>query len=98
MIGFGQLTIWSRSAEISDLIVSEAWRNQGIGSAMIARLIESARSLAKNRVEIGVAARNQRALALYRRLGFREDRTLNLDVGDGLEPVMFLQLDLDPKS
>lgn len=96
LIGFGQLTLWARTAEISDLIVSETWRSQGIGSALITRLMEAARSRAKNRIEIGVALRNTRALALYRRLGFQEDRTLDLDIGDGLEPILFLRLDLPP--
>ncbi|MFC1960163.1 GNAT family N-acetyltransferase [Chloroflexota bacterium] len=98
LIGFGQLTIWPRTAEISDLIVSESWQNQGIGSALIASLLQAAREFAKDRVEIGVAVRNTRALALYQRFGFREDRTLELNVGAGPEPVMILWLDLDPVS
>lgn len=98
LIGFGQLTLWSRTAEISDLIVSEAWRSQGIGSAMITQLVESARTFNQNQVEIGVALGNTRALDLYHHLGFQDDRTLELNLGDGSEQVVYLSLDLDTTS
>jgi ribosomal protein S18 acetylase RimI-like enzyme len=39
---------------------------------------------------------NQRALALYRRLGFQDSYTLQLDLGEGVEPVLYLAIDLTP--
>ena len=45
-------------------------------------------------VEIGVALSNPRAMALYQRLGFVEDRVINLDLGSGAEPVMYLKIAL----
>ena len=94
LIGFGQLTLWPCAAEISDLIVSEAWRGRGIGSAIIAGLLRAAREMHAEQVEIGVGLRNYDALRLYRRLGFNYGRTLDLDLGDGPEPVMYLWMPL----
>src|SRR5579864_5549305 len=73
---YGQITCWPRVAEISDLIVSAAWRGQGVGSVLIHTLIANASIWPVSTIEIGVAFSNERALALYRRLGFADARTL----------------------
>lgn len=100
ILGYGQLTVWPRTTEISDLIVAPAYRNQGIGTAIICALIEKVYAWGLSQVEIGAALSNPRALLLYRRLGFQEDRTIGLDLGDGYEPVMYLtrQLERPPKA
>lgn len=98
LVAFGQLTLWPRAAEISDLVVAGAWRGQGIGSALITRLIQAAREMAVDEIEIGVALQNYRALQLYRRLGFNYGRTLDLDLGSGPEPVMYLRMALTPAA
>jgi ribosomal protein S18 acetylase RimI-like enzyme len=95
ILGYGQLTLWPRTAEISDLIVAPTYRSQGIGSAIINDLIGKARAWCLPQVEIGVALANPRAMALYQRLGFRQDRIINLDLGSGPEPVMYLIMPLD---
>jgi ribosomal protein S18 acetylase RimI-like enzyme len=94
VIGFGRLSRLGRAAEISDLIVAPNVRGCGVGAALIGHLIEQARALGIERVEIGAAARNLRALALYRRLGFGEFRCAWLDLGDGPEEVIYLSRDL----
>jgi ribosomal protein S18 acetylase RimI-like enzyme len=94
ILGYGQLTIWPRTTEISDLIVAPDCRNGGIGTAIIGCLVDKVRSLRLSQVEIGVALSNPRALALYQRLGFKQDRIINLDIGYGPEPVMYLTMQL----
>jgi ribosomal protein S18 acetylase RimI-like enzyme len=96
IIGFAQLTLWSRAAEISDVVIAPAWRSRGIGTALITRLIDTAREMAHDTVEIGVALSNPHALRLYRRLGFTDGRTLTLDLGSGPEPVLYLEMALKP--
>lgn len=91
-VGFAQLARWASCVEISDLIVSPEWRGQGVGTALITALLDIARQHGFERVEIGVAEANARALALYQRLGFEEWRHVLLDVGRGLEPVIYLSL------
>ena len=92
--GYGQMTLWARGGEISDLIITPAQRGEGLGTAMIQYLVRAAREMHAPIVEIGVALSNPRALALYRRLGFEDDHTISLDLGDGLEPVLYLRLPL----
>ena len=87
---FGLLTLWPRTAEISDLIIHEQYRGQGIGSQIISYLGLAARKLQVQVVEIGVAISNPRALALYRRLGFEDHHTIKIDLGNGPETVLYL--------
>lgn len=94
IIGFGQLSRWGWRGEICNLIVKEDSRSQGIGTALIHHLIEIARINNLRDVEIGGALSNPRALALYRRLGFQEERRLYLELGRGPEPVVYLVMPL----
>jgi ribosomal protein S18 acetylase RimI-like enzyme len=94
--GFGMLTLWPRAAEISDLIVHARYRSQGIGSLIIDYLTNAARDLRVQTLEIGVALSNPRALALYRRLGFIDGRTIEIELGNGPEPVLYLYKHLRP--
>ncbi|MBN2303761.1 MAG: GNAT family N-acetyltransferase [Anaerolineae bacterium] len=96
LCGFGMLTLWPRAAEISDLIVHSDHRSRGIGSAIIAYLTQAARRLHAEYIEIGAAESNPRALALYRRLGFIDDRIIKIDLGRGPEPVIYLMKSLTP--
>lgn len=93
--GYGQLTVWPRVCEISDLIVREDRRGRGIGTALIHALIEVGRH-ARPVVEIGVALSNPRALALYCRLGFREARQITLNISGEPEPVLYLTMEVMP--
>ena len=91
-VAYGQITRWPHIAEISDLIVTPAQRSHGIGAAIIAELIASADRWGMTEIEIGAALSNPRALALYRRLGFHDARTVLIDLGSGTEPVIYLTL------
>jgi ribosomal protein S18 acetylase RimI-like enzyme len=59
-------------------MVSPLWRSQGLGTALITHMLGIAADLNFTEVEIGVLQQNERALALYRRLGFVHDRELAL--------------------
>jgi ribosomal protein S18 acetylase RimI-like enzyme len=96
LCAFGLLTLWPRVAEISDLVVNASYRSQGIGSHLIAFLSHTARDMHASTLEIGAALSNPRALSLYRRLGFVEGRILELDLGDGPEPVQYLYKPVPP--
>ncbi|HEX2907984.1 MAG TPA: GNAT family N-acetyltransferase [Phototrophicaceae bacterium] len=95
LCGFGLLTLWPRAAEISDLFVNANYRSQGVGSQIIAYLTQAARELKVKTLEIGVALSNPRAELLYRRLNFMDGRTIELNLGDGPEPVLYLYKNLD---
>ena len=92
--GYGQLTLWPQCGEVSDLMIGAQYRRQGLGTAMIQYLVRAAREMHVPYVEIGAAVRNEGAIALYRRLGFQDDHTIMLNLGNGRESVLFLRLEL----
>ncbi len=94
-VAYGQLARWSRAAEISDLIVAEAWRCRGIGTALIRHLLDLARQEGLREVEIGVALANERAHALYQRLGFELKRRVMFYLDGGPTPGLYLAMRLD---
>lgn len=59
-----------RHAYVTDLVVDEAWRGQGIGRLLLAEAEILARSQRIKRLVIGVLAGNAGAARLYRSCGF----------------------------
>ena len=91
-IAFGLLTIWPTVAEISDLIVQEACRSQGIGTQLIYALCDLALDVyGVQAIEIGVFLNNPRAYNLYERLGFVPHRTIKLQDGSPETTIVYLQ-------
>lgn len=59
---------------IDYLAVRSEWRQRGIGTALLRQAQEYARSRGKRTLTLEVSARNEDALRLYQRLGFRPVR------------------------
>jgi ribosomal protein S18 acetylase RimI-like enzyme len=92
IIGYGQFVMWPRCGEISDLIIAPAYRGQGLGTTLIQYLMRAAREMHANCVDIGAAMSNPGAVALYRRLGFRDSYQNTMNLGNGDEEVLYLRI------
>ncbi len=97
-VAYGQVARWLSGGEISDVIVCEALRGNGIGRALVEQLVEIAREAGLPEVEIGAAVSNPVALNLYRSIGFKDRRQVMLDLGDGPEPVIYLAMTFDEEQ
>lgn len=97
-LAYGQYTVWPTCTEISDLMVVEALRGQGVGTALIQTLIKRARTQGASVFEIGVTTDNPRAASLYRRLGFEDSHTIMMDLERGTEKILFLRLETAGKK
>jgi ribosomal protein S18 acetylase RimI-like enzyme len=64
----------SEVAEVSDLIVTAAYRGQGLGRALLQRAEDYALALGARMLSIGVLAENTQARRLYNDFGFRENQ------------------------
>ncbi|WP_345630643.1 GNAT family N-acetyltransferase [Rugosimonospora acidiphila] len=65
--------------EINGLAVVAARQSQGIGTAIIAAAEQRALQRGQHRIGLGVDEHNERAAALYRRLGYRDTGCHYLD-------------------
>lgn len=64
------------TALVNELVVSQEYRNQKIGKALIEYAMQVARELGFDEIEVGVMKENEGALAFYRRNGFDEEYLL----------------------
>ncbi|MFO7538529.1 MAG: GNAT family N-acetyltransferase [Chloroflexota bacterium] len=81
LIGSGQLVCYPHVAELANLSVAPSRRGQGWGTKMIGLLTAVAHHWHIPYLEIVVDEENPRALALYQRAGFAEERRLFLPDG-----------------
>jgi ribosomal protein S18 acetylase RimI-like enzyme len=61
-----------RSLYVAGLAVIEGLRGQGLGTRLMAAIAERARRLDRPRISLICFERNEAAMRLYRRLGYRE--------------------------
>lgn len=92
-LGYGQFTLWPTCAELSEIVIAEPLRGQGLGTTLIQALVQKAGDYSAISFEIGVTASNTRAAELYKRLGFVYSHSLMVDLERGREKVLFLRLD-----
>jgi ribosomal protein S18 acetylase RimI-like enzyme len=98
VIGYGQVMCWPTVAEISDLAIAEAHQGRGYGTALIRHLVQAARQFGAGTVEIGVMEGNERAMALYQRLGFAESHAVRVKEADGTAHIHYLRLQLPEQT
>jgi GNAT superfamily N-acetyltransferase len=56
--------------EVEPVVVSQSYRDKGIGSSLVEHVVEQARDIGVRFLSIKPVARNEQALSLYVRLGF----------------------------
>ena len=73
---------WTKNEHTATLgvLLTPAARGRGIGEVLMRHGIEWARSVGIRKLKLGVFASNERAVALYRRLGFVEEGRLRGEV------------------
>jgi len=73
-LGFGLLGVRGTRGWIGEFGVLPAWRRQGVGGALLARLLDTARAAGLRDLRLEVAAGNAPAQRLYAAAGFRPTR------------------------
>ena len=71
IIGYGGITVAFDSADIANVAVTEPYRNSGVGTAIIAELLKTAKSLGAKKVFLEVRVSNSIAMELYLKSGFK---------------------------
>ena len=61
-----------RTGYVSDLVMDEAWRGRGVGSALLNGLLERFRARGLKTARIGAITENVGAIKLYEKMGFSQ--------------------------
>jgi [ribosomal protein S18]-alanine N-acetyltransferase len=72
VVGFADVYPHSEHGLVLGMFVDERFRGQGIGTALLDRLLDWARQKNVPRLSLHVFPHNSRAIALYKRAGFTE--------------------------
>jgi RimJ/RimL family protein N-acetyltransferase len=95
VIGYFFLWELRHPVPIVGIGLADAWQGQGLGEAMLRRLIEDAREAKRDAIELTTVPGNARAFRLYQRVGFEHVGDVDNVAGDGRvvrEHRMFLAL------
>ena len=63
---------WFGFGEIGMMVAAD-WRGRGVGTALVAAAVESARARGLHKLTLSVFPHNEAAVALYRKFGFVEE-------------------------
>lgn len=85
LIGFAQMRAEEKGIEIARFYVDRRWQGQGLGQALMQAVIEEAKTRQMETIWLGVWERNERAIAFYRKCGFRDTGSQPFILGSDLQ-------------
>ncbi len=92
LLGFGGLKqLPNGNVELCNLHLHPDYHGQGLGKSLSLALIDEARDLGYDKMELHVTATQDAAIGLYRRLGFREVKREVYDVEGGKYDTVFME-------
>jgi diamine N-acetyltransferase len=85
LIGFAQMRAEEKGIEIARFYVDRRWQGQGLAQALMQAVIEEAKTRQMETIWLGVWERNERAIAFYRKCGFRDTGSQPFILGSDLQ-------------
>jgi GNAT superfamily N-acetyltransferase len=71
VVGLVGLMVDGREAEVEPIVVASAHRSEGVGQALVERMVEEGKALGIRYLCVKPVARNREAIAFYYECGFR---------------------------
>jgi ribosomal-protein-alanine N-acetyltransferase len=96
LAGFAISQLVAAEASLLNIAVLPGYRGRQLGAALLRTVLDAARDMAAERCLLEVRCSNDRAIALYRRLGFVEDgvRKNYYPTESGREDALLMSLKL----
>ena len=85
LIAFAQMRADEKGIEIARFYVDRRWQGRGIAQSLMQAVIEEARARRAELLWLGVWERNERAIAFYRKCGFRDTGSQPFILGSDLQ-------------
>jgi RimJ/RimL family protein N-acetyltransferase len=77
-LSFNEMEIYQHRAEFG-ITVHDDYQNQGLGTILTQYMIDIARSLGLKKVDLMVVAHNERAINVYKKLGYKKEGHLRMN-------------------
>lgn len=89
LIGYGVIQFLYNSANLLTIGIKQDYQSRGYGRKLLLELIEAMKKREVNEIFLEVRVSNQRAINLYKSLGFKENRLRKNYYGneDGIEMI-----------
>lgn len=94
MIGYGGMWVIIDEAHVTNVAVHPEFRGRKLGERLLRRLMAEALAEGASRMTLEVRVSNYRALALYRKLGFRDVGVRRGYYTDNKEDALIMWVDL----
>jgi diamine N-acetyltransferase len=85
LIAFAQMRAEEKGIEIARFYVDRRWQGQGLAQALMQAVIKEAKTRQMETIWLGVWERNERAIAFYRKCGFRDTGSQPFILGSDLQ-------------
>jgi len=95
LVGFGGIMVAGDELHVMDIAVHPDFQGREIGRRLLARLLTAGVELGVSAATLEVAADNEPAKGLYRRLGFAAEGRRCDYYGDGVDAIIMWIRDLD---
>ena len=92
--GYGEIRTVAGEAQVYNIAIAPEFRREGIGEALLRHMIDKAEEDGCTVVTLEVRAGNEAAMALYKKLGFREVGRRKGYYANGGEDAVLMDLDL----
>jgi ribosomal-protein-alanine N-acetyltransferase len=89
----GYIVCWlsDKTAHIYNISVKKDYQNQGIGSFLLEYLLEELKKIGFNTVVLEVRKSNSKAISLYKKFGFTEEKILSKFYPDGEDAIYMIK-------
>jgi ribosomal-protein-alanine N-acetyltransferase len=93
IVGYFVLWVFEEVLHLANIAISEDRRREGLGSEVLAHIVELARKLDGDRIELEVRCTNLPAIRFYEKHGFKHVRTVKGYYTPGFEDAWVYRLD-----
>jgi ribosomal protein S18 acetylase RimI-like enzyme len=94
LAGYAHILFKGAEVELKRLYVDSGWKGSGLGRILVAEVLRQGTARKGSRVWLSVWERNTRAIAFYRKMGFRVCGSATFVLGDDAQTDNLMELSL----
>jgi ribosomal-protein-alanine N-acetyltransferase len=98
VIGYGGMWLIIDEAHVTNIAVRAQYQGRGYGKSLLSEMMRTAYFLGARRMTLEVRVSNERAQALYRKMGFSPSGVRPAYYSDNMEDALIMWAELEPDN